>query len=149
MSELPKKRSRQVLPEDKYAAGLRRVVERNYFPTLSKHRLLKKYLEAQETQDPKAEAAAAEALDASEPTPGPTLSQFMQQYKSEDNQSYEAIQEKHRALLQKKHKQSERLSELVFIPPALPAPPRPPHAGIDWANLTTQQATSGFFVCAI
>ncbi|CAG9326371.1 DGCR14 [Blepharisma stoltei] len=119
----PKKRpKKEVLEEDEYLSSISSIIERDYFPDKKKLLALKRLLDAEELGDPLLIQIAREELQRTEDnnsvlaTPDThvtskfsqskadqTLDEFLAKYSSEDNVSFEEIQEKHREKLAEKY----------------------------------------------
>ena len=137
MSEESLPMKRKLLTEEEYFDQVSEIVQHNYFPNLKKYRSLNKYLEALESDNTKQAAKVASEF-AKPKKKVPTLKEFYSQYTSEDNASFERLQERN-------------MSKLVFYPKQLTYEAPPPVEGINRANTSTSLnlndvPRTGFFV---
>lgn len=104
---------KRILDEDEYLAGLSEIIERDYFPDKKKLIALKELFDAEELGDPlliqiaKDNLQNIESFDIKTPVTNDTslkisLNEYLKNYTSEDNVSFEKIQlEYHKKIREK------------------------------------------------
>lgn len=101
----PTARKMLVLSEEAYLGGMSRIIQRDYFPDLARLQAEEAYLDAVEREDLVGVNAACQRLQElkEDQGDGPSLEEYRAVVTSEDNASFEQLQEDENALKRKKY----------------------------------------------